>query len=112
MANYPYNIAPNYPNPFGNRFETMQAAPKYEIIHVNGRNGAESFRMATNSQCLLLDDTAPIVWLCQSDGAGYHTVTPYRIEPYQAEPAPDYTTLEKRIKRLEELLNESHTSDA
>lgn len=110
--NYPYAMVPNYQNPYGNRFESIQPIQKHEIVHVNGRNGAESFRMASNSQCLLLDDTAPIVWLCQSDGAGYHTVTPYKIEPYQAEPTPDFGTLEKRIKRLEEMLNESHTADA
>lgn len=86
---------------------------RYEIIHVNGENGAKSFRMAPNSQCLLLDDTAPIVWLCQSDGAGYHTATPYQIAPYQAQPEPNYGDLNQRITRLEEILNEQqpHVAD-
>lgn len=77
----------------------------HEIIQVNGANGANSFRMAPNSSCLLLDETAPLVWLCQSDGAGYHTVTPYKIEAYTPEPEPDYRSLDERLKRLEEMIS-------
>ncbi len=84
----------------------MQIQQRYEIIHVNGENGAKSFRMAPNSQCLLLDDTAPIVWLCQSDGAGYHTTTPYQIAPYQAQPEPDFNSINERLTRLEAMVNE------
>jgi len=32
-------------------------APKYEVIRVNGENGARNFRMAPNSSMLLLDET-------------------------------------------------------
>lgn len=88
------------------RLEGMQAGvtARHEIIRVNGENGARSFRMAPNSTALLLDETAPIVWFCQSDGAGYHTVSPYKIEPYQAPSPPDYDALEARIKHIEEVL--------
>lgn len=79
---------------------------RFEIIHVNGRPGAEAFRMAPNSNALLLDDTAPIVWLCVSDGAGYHSVTPYSISLYEAPPPVDFNSLEERLRRLEEKLNE------
>lgn len=100
-----------YTDPYTARLQALQQpqmpqAQRYDIIHVNGENGARAFRMAPNSQSLLLDDTAPIVWLCQSDGAGYHTVTPYQIAPYQAQPEPDYKSLNDRITRLEEMLNE------
>lgn len=109
---------PMVQNPYQARLDALQqpqmpAMQRHEIIHVNGENGAKSFRMAPNSQCLLLDDTAPIVWLCQSDGAGYHTATPYQIAPYQAQPEPDYNSLNQRITRLEEMFNEqSHVADA
>lgn len=76
-----------------------------EIVRVNGENGARAFQLAPNSSVLLLDETAPLVWLAQTDGAGYKTVTPYTIAPYQAAPAPDYGSLEGRIKRLEDMLN-------
>lgn len=78
---------------------------RMEIIRVNGENGARAYQMAPNSSVLLLDESAPLVWLAQTDGAGYKTVTPYTIAPYQAAPAPDLGSLEGRIKRLEDMLN-------
>lgn len=40
---------------------------RQEVIRVNGRNGAEAYQMAPNSSILLLDETAPIVWLKTTD---------------------------------------------
>lgn len=95
------------------RLQQMEQGQRREIVRVNGRNGAEAFRMAPNSSCLLLDETAPLVWLCQSDGAGYHTVTPYRIEPYAPEPEPDLREILDRLKRLEEMIHgQSNVSNA
>ena len=76
--------------------QRMQArnAPRCEIIQVNGENGAKAFMMAPNSSALLMDTTAPIVWLCQSDGAGYHTQTPFKIEPFKPDAPVDVRTLE------------------
>jgi hypothetical protein len=82
-----------------------QNMPRQEIIRVNGENGAKAYQMAPNSSALLLDESAPLVWLIQTDGAGYKTATPYTIAPYQAQPAPDYNSLNDRITRLEEMLN-------
>ena len=99
------NYRNSYPNPVQPFYGQMPSLKKTEIIHVNGENGAMAFQMAPNSQALLLDDTAPIVWLAQSDGAGYKTVTPYSITPYQ--PKPEITTeeLDERLKRVEEAMN-------
>lgn len=88
-----------------------QSLQRQEIIKVNGENGARAFQMAPNSSALLLDESAPLVWLIQTDGAGYKTTTPYTIAPYQAQPEPDYRSLEDRIKRLEELMH-GQKSDA
>lgn len=82
-----------------------QNLPKQEIVRVNGENGAKTYQLAPNSSALLLDESAPLVWLVQTDGAGYKTAVPYTIAPYQAEPAPDLSSLEERIKRLEDMLN-------
>ena len=68
----------NY-NPLNNGMN-MKNLPHYEVIRVNGRAGAEAFQMAPNSQVLLLDETAPIVWLKTTDGAGYPSLIPYDIE--------------------------------
>ena len=101
-------------SPYQSRLSAMENAqiPRYEVIHVNGENGAKALQMAPNSNVILMDDTAPIVWLAQTDGAGYKTVTPYTISPYQPEPAVDVRPLENRIKRLEEMLNESYAVNA
>lgn len=67
--------------------------------------------MAPNSSILLLDETAPIVWLKTTDGASYPTVTGYTITPIKPKMAPTvesnelFTSLEERIKKLEELVN-------
>ena len=98
----------NFNNPYmqNSYMQRFQNQPQqHQIIHVNGENGAKSFRMMPNSQALLLDDTAPIVWLCQSDGAGYHTVTPYTITPYEQPREVDYMAVlngfDERLKKLE-----------
>ena len=90
-------------NPYLETLQRSQAMqyPKYEIIHVNGRNGAEAFRMAPNSSAILMDDTQPVVWLCVSDGAGYSNPVPYKIEPFVEQPEPSYTDLMNKINELE-----------
>lgn len=82
-----------------------QQAAMCQITRVNGRNGADALRLAPNSSILLLDENDPIVWLKVTDGAGYATVTPYTIAPYQAAIPVDVNSLEERVKRLEEKLN-------
>lgn len=98
-----------FQNPYQSRLNAIQGdfSNKYEIIRVNGENGARALNLPPNSSVLLLDETAPLVWLAQTDGAGYKTVTPYAITPYKSEVQPDLNTLEERVKRLEERLNES-----
>lgn len=106
--NYMGQTMPPYTgsNPYLERLNAIQqpSLPKYEIIHVNGSNGVDAFRMAPNSQCLLLDDTAPIVWLVTTDGAGYPSKTPYTITPYQAKPEPDFNNMNERLAKLEALI--------
>lgn len=75
------------------------------ITRVTGENGARTYQIGPNSSALLLDDTAPIVWLVQTDGAGYKTLTAYEIKPYAPEPAPDMTDIMTRLKRLEDQVN-------
>lgn len=81
-----------------------------QIIHVNGENGARAFQMMPNSSALLLDDTAPLIWLAQTDGAGYQTVTPFEIKPYTPPKPIDINELMSRLERIEDKLNESNTA--
>ena len=83
-----------------------QQAPKYEIIRVNGENGAQALQMSPNSEIIVLDNTAPMVWLCQTDGAGYKTVRPFDIAPHKAAPQVDLADIDARLKRLEEIYDD------
>lgn len=100
-----------YQNPFLNPYgfmqqgQVQQAQPQTQVVRVNGENGARSFQMGANSSALLLDESGLMVWLVTSDGAGYKTVNAYDIAPHQVTPAPDFNTLESRIKKLEEIVN-------
>lgn len=102
----------NFNNPFMNPY--MQQFPQMpapaqtqtqQVIRVSGENGARALQIGPNSSALLLDESGTMVWLCTTDGAGYKTVTAYDIAPHQAAQAPDYGTLENRIKRLEDMMD-------
>ena len=94
-----------YSDPYS-RLNALQANQRMDIVTVNGENGARAFQMPPNSRVLLLDENAPIVWLAQTDGAGYKTVSAYNISPVQSAQTQEYSSLEARIKRLEDMLNE------
>ena len=85
-------------------------APKYDIIKVNGEAGARSFVMAPNSSTFLADATNPkLIWIAQTDGAGYLTVTPLDVEIHQEAPQPSLSSLEERIKHLEDMYGQLNT---
>jgi len=106
------NYVNPYINPYGQQYQTYQPQlPQQQVVKVNGENGARAFSMGANSSALLLDESGTIVWLCTTDGASYKTVTPYDISPHQVAKAPDFSALETRISRLEELINEQSTAD-
>ena len=86
-------------------YAPQRPAQRFEVVRVNGRPGAEAFQMAPNSDALLLDTSAPIVWLKTTDGAGYPTCTPYKITPYEPEPQVSTGDILARIERLEALVN-------
>ena len=101
---------PNYPQtpityPYYNNFQNYINLPKMEVIRVNGKNGVDAFQMGANSSVILLDTTNPLVWFVQTDGAGYKTSTPYKIEPYVEAVVADNNSLEARVKRIEDMLN-------
>lgn len=93
---YAPNIVANYPSP----------VQPTQVVRVNGEGGARAFQMGANSSALLLDESGTIVWLATTDGAGYKTVSAYDITPHKTVSAPDLSTLESRIAKLEETMNE------
>lgn len=103
------NYSNPYLNPFQQPYQNYQL-PQMQVVKVNGENGARTFQMGANSSALLLDESGTMVWLCTTDGASYKTVTPYDISPHQVPKEVDYSTLENRISKLEELVNASATN--
>lgn len=104
-----YGVASPQPSSFNQPQSNNMLGARQQVIRVNGKNGADAYQMPPNSSILLLDQTAPIVWLKMTDGAGYPTVTPYDIAPHQTEPQiqqTDIKAMEARITRLEDILNE------
>lgn len=99
---------PQMLNPYQTRFNALQNdfQQRYEIVKVNGENGARAFNLPPNSSILLLDETQPIVWLKMTDGAGYPTIKAYNIIPVETQTQTDVIGLEARIKRLENYINE------
>jgi hypothetical protein len=86
-----------------------------KVVEVTGRAGAEAYQLGPDSSILLLDNTAPIVWLVKSDGAGYKTLSAYDIKPHEQEkPVDHFKELEERITKLEETVNakQSNTTNA
>ena len=101
----------NFQNPYFNPYQVPVAQPT-QVVRVNGENGAKAYNLGANSSALLLDESGLMVWLVTTDGAGYKTVSAYDISPHEAKPAPDYTSLESRIKRLEDMINDTADSTA
>lgn len=83
-----------------------------QIVKVNGVNGANAYPLLPNCSALLLDETAPRIFLKQTDGAGYPSITAYKLEPYVEEKQPDISEILTRIKKLEDKVNaKSNTSN-
>ena len=99
-----------FENPFvpqmmwGQQRPIQQQLPQQQVTRVSGQNGAQAYALPPNSSALLLDDTAPIVWLKTTDGAGYPTLTPYDIVPHQIPTPVAASSLEARIKKLEDMI--------
>lgn len=116
MNNYGYmmpNMPNYYPAPFSRQAQGQPPLPpQMEVIVVHGHGGADAFQMGPNSSVLLLDDTAPVVWLKKTDGAGYATLIDYDITKREHPAEPDYNALMDRIAKLEEALHAQSNSTA
>lgn len=85
-------------------YQMPQMPQRHEIIKVNGESGVNAFQMLPNSEVLLLDTTAPLVWYVQTDGNGYRTATPYTITEYVKEPPVDMGYITKVLGDINERL--------
>lgn len=86
---------------------TPYGIPRNGIKRVSGKAGADAYVMGPDDEVALFDETDAIVWLVQTDSAGYKkTVAPFRLTPYQPETPADAKSLEARLAKVEEWINE------
>ena len=89
-------------NPTSFLSQNNQAAlPQQQVIQVNGKASVDTIQLAPNSSVLVMDTSAPIVWLCVSDGVGRVTSTPYDITEHKDAPPVDVKKIEERVAALE-----------
>ena len=104
----PYMPQIEYPN-----FNMQQPV---RISNVNGRAGAEAFKLGPDSSIFLLDSKDPVIWMVTTDSAATKTITRIKaiIEPeeqsseqsVQSQPKVDDGMIEKLdniVKRLTKL---------
>ena len=94
-------------NQYGNAYNNLlrRSLPKYNIIKVSGRQGANTFEMGPDSSIFLADEKEDIIWFVKTDGAGYKTVTPLDVSPHIDKPPVDINVLNDKILRIEELVS-------
>lgn len=85
MFAYPSNYSPN----------------PVTIPNVNGIESARNYPLPKDSSILVLDSTAPIVYMITTDSAGYKTIKPYAISEYNPEPQVDVKNLLDRVDAIE-----------
>ena len=99
-------------NSFYNPYMQTQFTPsqpslhQQQIIQVNGKASVDTIQLAPNSSLLAMDTSAPIVWMCVSDGVGKVTSTPYDISIHQDKPEIDMNTVEQRLANIEQAISE------
>ena len=87
-----------------NSYFQPNVLPAQQVVTANGKASIDALRMSPNSSVLILDTTAPLVWLCTSDGLGNVTSVPYDITQHKEEPPEN--AFEKRLAAIEEKLKE------
>ena len=99
----------NYqPYPYYQPYQMMQntpTLPAQQIIQVNGKASVDTIQLAPNSSVLVMDTSAPIVWMCVSDGIGKVTATPYDITVHKDAQPVDVSSIEQRLATVETELN-------
>lgn len=83
--------------------------PNYQtckVPEVNGMNGANAYQIGANSSVLLLDTNLPTVYLKQTDGGGYATITAFDLIVHKDTATKNIEDINARLNKIEELLNE------
>ena len=102
---YPYQPFPQYQPPFqGQR----------QVLRANGKTSVDAIKLGPNESVLVMDTTAPLVWLCVADSLGNVSSSAYDISPHQEVPPVDMNSLEQRLANVENTIKKwevKHESD-
>ena len=98
--NMPYGTGINYMQPL----QIQAPTPAQHVERVHGEAGVDQYQMAPNSDVILLDETAPMIWFVQTDAAGYKTKHPYDITPHEQKETPDMNGIDAKINALDDRL--------
>lgn len=111
---YQYNAYNPYMQSYGqqtynnNPFQVQQqnnTLPQQQIIQVNGKASVDTIQLAPNSSILVMDTSAPLVWLCVSDGVGKVTAKAYDIIEHKDTPPIDVASVEQRLTAVENYIS-------
>lgn len=72
-----------------------------QVLRANGKASVDAIKLAPGESALVMDTTAPLVWLCVADSLGNVSSTAYDITPHQETPPVDMGTLEQRLAAVE-----------
>ena len=78
--------------------------PPQQVLQANGKASVNAMRMSPNSSALVMDTTAPIVWLCTSDSLGNVTSSPYDITPHKDAEKAQVSDFEARLTAVENII--------
>ena len=84
-----------YPQQYSSQYQNV--LPQQQVLQANGKPSIDALRMSPNSSVLIMDSTAPLVWLCTSDSLGNVSSTPYDISPHKETPPVDMGSIEQRL---------------
>ena len=85
--------------------------PAQQVLQVNGQASIAALRMAPNSSVIAMDTTAPLVWICTSDGIGTVTAKAFDITPHEERPPVDVASIEQRLAAVEKQIKEAFSND-
>ena len=115
MFNNPYYNAYNPYMQYGQQQQTYNnllqqpqqanTLPPQQVVQVNGKASVDTIQLAPNSSILVMDTSAPIVWLCTSDGVGKVTAKAYDIIEHKDTPPIDTVSLEQRLTAVENYIS-------
>lgn len=111
MPNWQYN--PSYTTASG-PYNFAQQQPVHGFVYVTGLDGAKAYQMPPNSEMPLFDDSADILYIKTTDGAGFPTITIADCTKRDSQPMgrgdvvtrDDITAIHNEIEQLRSAIHE------